>query len=140
MFALVADIESYSEFVPMCSSVRIRRTMSSGEGVVSLLAEMNIGYKFITESFSCRVTLDRPRYKIIVEYIDGPFRFLENRWTFADDGAGGCDVGFYINYEFKNRAFALLAGAVFDSVFRKMVESFETRADEIYGEGNGVLP
>jgi coenzyme Q-binding protein COQ10 len=136
MFALVADIES----VPMCSSVRIRRTMSSGEGVVSLLAEMNIGYKFITESFSCRVTLDRPRYKIIVEYIDGPFRFLENRWTFADDGAGGCDVGFYINYEFKNRAFALLAGAVFDSVFRKMVESFETRADEIYGEGNGVLP
>lgn len=132
MFALVADVERYPDFVSMCSDLRIRRKMASGEGVISLLAEMSIGYKFISESFSCRVTLDRPRLKIIVEYIDGPFRFLENRWTFSDDGSGACNVGFYINYEFKNRAFAMLAGAVFESVFRKMAESFEKRADEIY--------
>ena len=132
MFALVADIERYSEFVPMCSAVRIRRSNASGEGVTTLLADMSIGYKFITESFSCRVTLDRPRLKIFVEYIDGPFKFLENRWVFTDNGAGGSDVNFYITYEFKNRAFAAIAGAVFESVFRKMAEAFETRADEMY--------
>ncbi len=132
MFALVADVECYPDFVPMCSYLRIRRSNASGEGVTTLLAEMRIGYKLITESFSCRVTLDRPRLKIFAEYIDGPFKFLENRWTFVDDGQGGCHVGFYINYEFKNRAFAMLAGAVFESVFRKMAQAFETRADEIY--------
>ncbi len=134
MFALVADIERYPEFVPMCERLRIRRSAASGEGVTTQLAEMRIGYKFIQESFNCRVTLDRPRLKIIAEYIDGPFKYLENRWTFKDDGKGGAEVEFFISYEFKSRTFAMLAGAVFDSVFRKMAEAFEARADAIYGK------
>ncbi len=69
---------------------------------------------------------------ILVEYVDGPFRKLENRWTFKEDGAGGCEVLFFIDYEFKSRTFGLLAGAVFDQVFRRMAEAFEARADVIY--------
>lgn len=135
MYALVADVERYPEFVPMCEALKVRRSVASGEGVTIQTAEMSIGYKMIHETFTCRVSLDRPRFTIQTEYIDGPFKYLENRWTFRDTAEGGSDVQFFIDYEFKSRTFALLAGAVFDTVFRKMAEAFETRADEIYAKG-----
>jgi coenzyme Q-binding protein COQ10 len=93
---------------------------------------MAVGYKAIKESFTTRVTLDHPRLKITVEYVDGPFKYLENRWTFRETPTG-CDVEFYINYEFKSFALGILMGSVFDKAFRKFTEAFEERADEIYG-------
>ena len=134
MFALVADIERYPEFVPMCEALRIRRSSHGENETKNMLAEMSIGYKVIHETFTCKVDLDQPALRIHTEYIDGPFRFLENRWSFKPSPQGGCDVEFYINYEFKSRTFALLAGAVFDTVFRKMAEAFEKRADALYGK------
>jgi coenzyme Q-binding protein COQ10 len=134
MFALVADVECYPEFVPMCTRLKVRRSGDGADGRKVLIADMSIGYKFINETFTSRVTLDEPRNTILVEYVDGPFRKLENRWTFKQDGRGGCDVIFYIDYEFKSRTFGLLAGAVFDQVFRKMAEAFERRADDIYAK------
>ena len=104
----------------------------SGEGIETIVAEMEVGYKAIRETFTSRVTLDRPRLRIFVEYIDGPFSHLENRWTFVDADVVS-DVGFSINYEFRNRMLGLLMGAMFDSAFRKFAEAFERRADEIYG-------
>ncbi len=132
MFALVADVERYPEFLPLCESLRVMRRVQSGEGIESLVATMSVGYKAIKESFTTRVTLDDPRLKITVEYVDGPFKYLENRWTFRE-APGGCDVEFYINYEFKSFALGLLMGSVFDKAFRKFTEAFEVRADEIYG-------
>jgi coenzyme Q-binding protein COQ10 len=132
MFALVADVERYPEFVPMCTRLKVRRSGEGQGGRQVLLADMSIGYKFINETFTSRVTLDEPNNIVLVEYVDGPFRKLLNRWTFKDDGAGGCEVLFFIDYEFKSRTFGLLAGAVFDQVFRRMAEAFETRADQIY--------
>jgi len=78
------------------------------------------------------VALDRPGLKILVEYVDGPFSHLENRWTFKPLEKG-CEVTFDIDYAFRSRIFQTLAGAVFDTVVRKMVEAFEKRADVIYG-------
>lgn len=132
MFSLVADIERYPEFVPMCEALRVRRRSEGDDDTTHLLAEMSIGYKLIHETFTCKVDLDRPGLTIRTQYVDGPFKFLENRWIFKDAPQGGSNVEFYINYEFKSRTFALLAGAVFDTVFRKMAEAFETRADAIY--------
>ncbi|MBM6595725.1 type II toxin-antitoxin system RatA family toxin [Microvirga pudoricolor] len=132
MFELVADVEKYPEFLPLCESLRVIRRSQSGEGVESLVANMSIGYKAISESFTTRVSLDRPRLRILVEYVDGPFKYLENRWTFRATPTG-CDVEFYINYEFKSFALGMLMGAMFDKAFRKFAESFEERADEIYG-------
>ena len=103
MFDLVADVEQYPKFLPLCESLRIVRRSRSGEGVETLVASMSVGYKAIKESFTSRVTLDPPRLKIIVEYVDGPFKYLENRWNFRP-AAGGCEVEFYINYEFKSFA------------------------------------
>lgn len=134
MFDLVADVESYPEFLPLCTGMRVRRRVASGEGVETIVAEMQVGYKAIRESFTSRVTLDRPRLRILVEYVDGPFSRLENKWTFQDRETG-CDVNFAIDYEFRSRTLGLLMGAMFDTAFRKFAEAFEERADEIYGRG-----
>ncbi len=132
MFDLVADVERYPEFVPMCERLAIRRRNESENGVVQLLADMSIGYKMIRETFTTKVRLDRSNNSILVEYVDGPFSHLENRWSFKDV-AEGSEITFFIDYAFKSRTFGMLAGAVFDTVFRKMAQSFETRADKIYG-------
>src|SRR5690349_2644423 len=82
MFDLVADVERYPEFVPLCRSLKVRRRVASGEGVDILIADMTVAYKLIRESFTSRVVIDRPRLQISVEYLDGPFSRLDNRWTF----------------------------------------------------------
>ena len=135
MFDLVADVERYPEFVPLCEDLRIRRRVQSGDGVEILVAEMSVGYKAISETFTTRVTLDGPRLGILVEYVEGPFSFLENRWTFRPDPAG-CSVEFYITYEFKSFALRMLMGAMFDRAFRKFAEAFEARADVVYRTQN----
>jgi coenzyme Q-binding protein COQ10 len=132
MFDLVADVERYPEFLPMCESLRVLRRTPAGEGVETLVADMSVGYKAIRESFTSRVTLDRPRRVIDVEYVDGPFRHLHNRWTFSPHG-DGCEVEFDIDYEFKSRMLGYVMGAVFDRAFRMFTGAFEARADMIYG-------
>lgn len=133
MFALVADVERYPEFVPLCQALRVRRRSQSGEGVEMLVADMTVAYKLIRETFTSRVTLDRPRLTIQVEYLDGPFSRLDNRWTFTSLPDARCEVGFQISYEFRSRALGLLMGAMFDAAFRRFAEAFERRADEVYG-------
>ena len=133
MFALVADVENYPKFVPLCQALRVRRRTQSGEGVEILVADMTVAYKVIRETFTSRVTLDRPRLTIQVEYLDGPFSRLDNRWTFRDLPPRRCEVGFHISYEFRSRALGLLMGAMFDAAFRRFAEAFERRADEVYG-------
>jgi coenzyme Q-binding protein COQ10 len=132
MFELVADVEKYPEFLPLCESLRVRRRVQSGEGIEILAAEMKVGYGAINETFTTRVTLDRPRLVIDVEYIEGPFRTLDNRWHFRPEGKESF-VEFDIRYEFKSFALGLLMGAMFDRAFRKFAEAFETRADAVYG-------
>jgi coenzyme Q-binding protein COQ10 len=135
MFDLVADIERYPEFVPMCTGLTIRRRTTGVNSAEVLLADMTIGYKMIRERFTTRVGLDREAQKILVEYVDGPFSHLENRWSFEPAG-GGSAVTFDIDYAFRSRTFQMLAGAVFDQVVRRMIEAFEQRADAIY-KGSG---
>lgn len=132
MFALVADVEKYPEFLPLCEGLVVRRRTPRESGGEVLLADMSVGYKAVRETFTSRVTLDPDNLKILVEYVDGPFRYLENRWTFRPDGSG-CEVGFFISYEFASRMLGLLMGAMFDKAFRKFAEAFERRADLVYG-------
>ena len=132
MFDLVADVESYPQFVPLCQSLRVRRRFGGAAGAEVVVAEMEVGYKAIRERFTSRVTLDRADRRINVEYVDGPFSHLENVWRFGDAGNGKCRVEFYIAYEFRNRMLAALMGSMFDAAFRKFASAFETRADQIF--------
>lgn len=130
MFDLVGDAERYPEFVPMCTGLHIRRR-SENAGIITLIADMSIGYKMIRETFTSRAELDRENLTINVSYVDGPFKHLHNRWVFVARADGNTDVKFFIDYEFRSRTFQMLAGAVFEQVFRKMAEAFEARADAL---------
>lgn len=132
MFDLVADVERYPEFVPMCHALKVRQRTAAPDGTETIVADMTVSFKLVRETFSSRVTLDRPNLKILVEYLRGPFSSMENRWTFEPRGESACDVGFFIAYEFRNRMLALLMGAMFDAAFHRFAEAFETRADAIY--------
>lgn len=133
MFDLVGDVERYPEFVPLCGGMRVRSRTDKGEGVSVVVAAMTVAYKLIHQSFTSRVTLDRDKRVILVEYLDGPFSRMQNRWAFHPKSEASCEVEFFIDYEFRSRTFSMLAGAVFDTVFRRMSAAFEKRADEIYG-------
>jgi coenzyme Q-binding protein COQ10 len=136
MFDLVADVERYPEFVPLCKSLRVRGRKPEVDGRETLVADMTVGYKVIRERFTSRVLLDRPRLKVLVEYIDGPFSRMENIWTFKDEpDSQASRVGFYIDYEFRSRTFAALMGSMFDVAFRRFARAFEQRADAVYRRG-----
>jgi coenzyme Q-binding protein COQ10 len=94
---------------------------------------MTVAYKIIRETFTSRVTLDQQGLKILVEYLNGPFKRMQNRWTFYPVEIKVCDVEFFIDYEFRSRTLAVLMGAMFDAAFRRFAVAFEQRADEIYG-------
>jgi len=134
MFDLVADVEHYPEFVPLCRSLSVRsRSRNGGKDVI--VADMTVAYKFVRETFTSRVTLDRANLEILVEYLEGPFQKLNNRWTFRPAGDRACDVEFFIAYEFRSRALGALMGSVFDAAFRRFAAAFEGRADLVYGSG-----
>jgi coenzyme Q-binding protein COQ10 len=135
MFDLVADVERYPEFVPLCKALKIRQRTPGANGTEVIVADMTVSFKLVQETFTSRVTLDRPNLKIMVEYLRGPFSNLENRWTFEPRSETECDVGFFINYEFKSRMLALLMGTMFDAAFQRFAAAFEKRADQVHGVG-----
>ena len=132
MFDLVADVEKYPQFVPLCSGLTVK-SRAEKDGRTVLVADMTVAYKIIRETFTSRVTLDRQGFKILVEYLNGPFKRMQNRWTFYPVEAKICDVEFYIDYEFRSRTLAVLMGAMFDAAFRRFAVAFEQLADEVYG-------
>ncbi len=132
MFALVADIAHYPDFLPWVVALRIRSD-SEHEAV----ADMIVGFKGLRESFSCRVHKDRPG-EVTVSYIDGPMKHLNNEWHFQPTAGGGCRVDFLVDFSFRSRMFEALAGQMFDKALRKMITAFEARADELYGAGRAM--
>ena len=133
MFDLVADVERYPEFVPLCSALRVRQRTPNPDGTEVVICEMTVSFKLVRETFTTRVTLDRAQLNILVEYLQGPFSNLENRWTFEPKSDTSSDVGFYLAYEFKSRMLAMLMGTMFDTAFQRFASAFEKRADMIYG-------
>lgn len=150
MFDVVADVEQYPKFLPMCDSLVIRSRQNTPDGHSILTATMGVGYKAIRETFTTRVTLAPQEPRILVEYLDGPFKRLENRWRFLPDGQAdglgpdddqavndrGSIIDFYIDYEFRSHMLGILMGALFDKAFRKFAEAFEDRARLVYGHSS----
>lgn len=132
MFDLVADVERYPEFVPLCQKLVVRRRIDEPDGTETIVADMTVAFKLLRETFKSRVRLDRRNLRILVEYLDGPFSHLENRWEFHPADERSCDVKFFIAYEFRSRTLGVLMGAMFDAAFRRFADAFEQRADRVY--------
>lgn len=130
MFDLVADVQSYEQFLPWVSAIRVRSNSES-----EMVADMIVGFKGLSESFTSRVIKQRPD-KVHVDYLDGPLKHLSNDWHFRSDGAGGVLVDFTVDFAFKNKLFEMIAGQMFDKALRKMIGAFETRAAQLYGSSD----
>ncbi len=129
LFDLVAGVDRYPEFLPWCKAARVTRR----EGNV-FYADMVVAFRMFRERFRSKVTL-WPKYGIDVEYVDGPFRYLNNHWRFEPTPDGGCIVDFYVDFEFRSRLLQQLIGLLFNEAVRRMVSAFEARARQLYGEG-----
>ena len=126
LFDLVADVGKYPLFLPWCAAARVRSHTAS-----ELVADLTIGFGPFRESFTSRVALDRPR-TVNVRYENGPFRYLNNNWTFTPDPRG-CRVDFFVDFEFKSRLLQKAIGVVFNQAVSAMVNAFLKRARAIYG-------
>lgn len=131
MYELVSDVEKYPQFLPLCEALNIR-SIRERDGKALLVADMTVGYKALRETFTTQVLLKPDELAIDVKYLDGPFKYLDNRWRFELAEDGGCNVHFFIDYEFKNRLLSAVVGSMFDRAFRMFSEAFEKRADTIY--------
>ena len=132
LYDLVADIRSYPEFLPWCSACRIRSRRETEAGEV-IDADLVISFKVFREQFGSRVTLRPDDLRIDVQYLDGPFRYLDNHWQFEDLGNGRCLVDFHVDFEFKSRTLQAIIGVVFNEAMRRIVGAFERRAADLYG-------
>jgi len=138
MFRLVAAVESYPKFLPLCEALKLKRR-ENRDGKEVLMTTMVVGYKLIRESFTTEVILDAEARSIVVHYLDGPFSYLENRWSFRPLTSKACEIDFYIAYSFRSRLLERLMGGLFDKAVRRYTTAFEERADAIYGEATTSL-
>ena len=126
LFALVADVERYPEFLPWCVGARIRDRSPQ-----LIVADLVIGFRMFRERFTSRVALDPP-HRIDVAYTDGPFRYLDNHWIF-ERVPEGCRIDFFVDFEFKSRLMQRVIEVLFGEAVRRMVAAFEHRAEQLYG-------
>ncbi len=132
MYALVADITSYPKFLPWTAAARIRSRQGGPEGEV-VEADLVISFKVFRERFGSRVTLFPEARKIDTEYLDGPFRHMKSTWGFRDRPDGGCEVDFFVDFEFRNAILQGIIGVVFNDAMQRVVRAFERRAKDLYG-------
>jgi coenzyme Q-binding protein COQ10 len=126
LYDLVADVDSYPRFLPWCVASRVRSRTDT-----QLVADLTIGFGPFRESFTSRVTLDRPQ-RVTVKYENGPFRYLNNQWDFLPRGTG-TEVAFFVDFEFRSRILRAAIGVVFNEAVRRMVNAFLKRARDVYG-------
>jgi coenzyme Q-binding protein COQ10 len=126
LFDLVADVGRYPEFLPWCVGARVRSRTET-----ELVADLTIGFGPFRESFTSRVTLDRP-HRARVRYEKGPFRYLNNQWDFLPHQQG-TEVAFFVDFEFRSRILQAAIGVVFNEAVRRMVNAFRRRARQVYG-------
>ncbi len=130
MFDLVADVARYDEFLPWVSAVRVRSSSDT-----EMVADLIVGFNAFKERFTSRVTKQRPGH-ILVDYVEGPLKYLKNEWRFEPAPEGGTNIYFSVDFAFKSRLFETLAGAMFDRALRRMTGAFEQRAAALYGSNN----
>ncbi|MCP1335786.1 type II toxin-antitoxin system RatA family toxin [Futiania mangrovi] len=134
MYDLVAAVDRYPEFLPWCSGARIRRR-ELADGHETLIADLIISFKVFREKFTSRVTLRPEETRVDVDYVDGPFRYLANHWHFIPREDGGCDIDFYVDFEFRSAILQRVVTALFQEAMQRLVRAFEARARDLYGPG-----
>jgi len=132
MYDLVADVASYPQFLPWTAAARIRSVETQGDGSDVMLADLVISFKVFRERFCSCVVLWPEDSKIETEYLDGPFKYMKSTWSFTE-AAQGCEVDFFVDFEFRNRLLQSAAGLFFYDAMKRIVRAFEDRAAQLHG-------
>jgi coenzyme Q-binding protein COQ10 len=139
MYALIADVGRYPEFLPWCAAARVRETTPLPDGTGEVMeADLVISFKVYREKFGSRVTLHPEARTIDVEYLKGPFRYLQNHWRFTPHGAQASEIDFFVDFEFRSAILQKLIGLVFHEAMLRIVRAFERRAEALYGKRASV--
>ena len=132
MYDLVADVASYPQFLPWCAAARVRSVTPQGDGSTVMEADLVISFKVFRERFTSRVVMWPEDMRIDTEYLDGPFRYMKSNWVFRP-AEGGCEVDFFVDFEFRNAMLQKVIGVVFNDAMQRIVRAFEARARALYG-------
>lgn len=133
MYDLVGDVASYPQFLPWCAAARVT-SLKPVEGGREMTADLVVSFKVFREKFASQVGLADEAMTIETRYLDGPFKYMHSTWSFQDREDGGCDVSFFVDFEFKNRVLQGIIGVVFNEAMHRIVRAFETRAKALYAE------
>ena len=131
MYDLVADVLRYPEFIPWIAAARIRSVVPHADGTQRMEADLVVSFKVFREKFGSRVVLDEPGRRLDIEYLDGPFKHMRSTWEFSDI-QGGCEVRFFVDFEFRNAVLQKVIGVVFHEAMQRIVRAFEERAKVLY--------
>jgi coenzyme Q-binding protein COQ10 len=127
MFDLIADVESYADFLPGWIDARIMER--DGEVV---FVDQEVGFGLFHANFVTQAVFTKPD-RIEISSTDGPFLYLAVRWNFEPAEGSGCLVHFYAGFELRSRFLEKVAGPLFSDMMRRCVQAFEQRAGLIYG-------
>jgi coenzyme Q-binding protein COQ10 len=133
MYELVADIDNYREFLPWCNDSKIIEVTNIDNEKETLIADLEIGYKDLVYTYRSNVLLNNQELTIKVDFVHGPFKNLDNSWIFKKIDDQSCEIEFFIDFELNVGVLNFLISKFFDKAFKKMVNSFENRANQIYG-------
>lgn len=132
MYGLVADVAKYPDFLPWTAAARIRSRETRDDHEI-MLADLVISFKVFREQFRSEVTLWPGQWRIDTEYIEGPFHHMRSQWVFREVEGAGCEISFFVDFEFKNRLLQAAAGVFFYDAMQRIVRAFERRAAYLYG-------
>ena len=121
IYNLVADVKKYPDFLPWCKNIIIKKKTKK-----YILTEVKVGFQNINESYVCKVLL-YPQKRIAVNYISGPFEYLEIDWKFKKISKNKTDVSFFCNFKFKSIFLRLCTSFFLENAVEKMVDAFEKK-------------
>ena len=130
LIKMVMDIEKYPEFIPWCLNGKIH-TINDKGNKIEIIADLSIGKNFLNETYKSLVIYEKSSDTIHVINIDGPLKYLENKWFFNQKG-NNSEVNFQVEFELKNRILNLLMIKSFDKGLKKVADAFEKRAIDLF--------
>ena len=131
MYDLVRDVDNYSKFVPYCTASRVISVTEAVKGQSVMIADLRVSYKMLRETYTSEIKMDAAAHSLHVIQANGPFRKLDNRWTFTDS-LEGSDIHFYLDFEFGVPLLRQIIQPMMGRVVEKFVSAFEERALDIY--------
>jgi len=130
LIKLVLDIEKYPSFIPWCIKGKVYENNDKGD-VIEIIADLTIGKNFFNETYKSLVIYKKKDSSILVRNIEGPLKYLENKWLFKQVGKNS-EIDFYINFELNSKILNLLMIKSFDIGLKKIVDAFEKRAIDLF--------